>query len=708
MRIFTAFLVPIVLVFASVSQPSLAGELAGVELSGESVIVALRPASYVEGAVVTDGGAFRFGETISHYAGYRGAEYFFHSATDVVTQFADITGAWRFDAIAQDEQGERELRAGRHREAADAYRRALELKRNFLGQSHLTVAISLLGLAKAELGLGNAKEALQMQEEALAIRQDNFEPDSWLIAAVHNDISKTFVALGRFEEAAKARRLDIAIHEKHLGPNHAQLGALWLDYAKLLRQAGRVDAAARAEATGHEAYAMAPHGGPGGELEPFEKNDLYGFRTPGGKVVIPPQYQRALEFFSYGYAAVFDEQGWAYIDRQGNVIIRPYPFDNGPDYFREGLSRYVSNNKIGFINNRLEIIIPAAFDFAEPFENGISYVCNGCKPKSMGEHSVMTGGKWGVLGLDGNVAIIAPGDVRTITAGEVTAHYRGEKPPDAPPRFGAEALWFSFKGDDAVYPFKPEGVSFWEWNLDIFSPDGKYVLLLQDRYGPYHVVRTSRLKDYLRGRAKADEIVGQMAKAVEAKSTEPMAVEAAAIHEDARWLSATSFRYVESCCGHRLIKTHSLQSMAGSNTVSDPMLAYRPNLQESLQTVSFGTDRVVELVRAYYEYSDRAHRNPGRWEKGKIQEGANPREYIPSSDELILAELGGRLAEMVDEKTWGWVAGEIKPAGISLNEIRFQEFTFRHVDVMGTGRFHYASAPRKVCLRSDGPPLSCE
>ena len=135
MRIFTAFLVPIVLVFASVSQPSLAGELAGVELSGESVIVALRPASYVEGAVVTDGGAFRFGETISHYAGYRGAEYFFHSATDVVTQFADITGAWRFDAIAQDEQGERELRAGRHREAADAYRRALELKRNFLGQS---------------------------------------------------------------------------------------------------------------------------------------------------------------------------------------------------------------------------------------------------------------------------------------------------------------------------------------------------------------------------------------------------------------------------------------------------------------------------------------------------------------------------------------------------------------------------------------------
>ena len=486
-------------------------------------------------------------------------------------QLADITGTGRLEAISLARQAERDLRAGRHREAAAGYRRALSVQRRVLGKSHLKVAVSLLGLAKAELALGNPSEALRAQEKALAIRRGKLAPDSWLIAAVHNDISRTLVALGRFEDAAKARRRDIAIHEKHLGPRHARLGALWLDYAKLLRQAGRIDAADRAEATGHEAYAMAPHGGPG----------------------VPPS--------------------------------------------------------------------PAL-----------------------------------------------PPEIKTVTAGDVTAHFGGEKQPDAPLRFGVQALWFSFRGDDAVYPFKPEGVSFWEWNLDIFSPDGKYVLLLQDRYGPYHVVRTSRLKDYLRGRAKADEIVGQMAKAVEAKSTEPMAVEAAAIHEDARWLSATSFRYVESCCGHRLIKTHSLQSMVGSNTVSDPMLAYRPNLQESLQTVSFGTDRVVELVRAYYEYSDRAHRNPGRWEKGKIQEGANPREYIPSSDELILAELGGRLAEMVDEKTWGWVAGEIKPAGISLNEIRFKEFTFRHVDVMGTGRFHYASAPRKVCLRSDGPPLSCE
>ena len=56
-----------------------------------------------------------------------------------------------------------------------------------------------------------------MQQEALAIRQAKLAPDSWLIAAVHNDISETLVALGRFEDAAKARRRDITIHEMHLG-----------------------------------------------------------------------------------------------------------------------------------------------------------------------------------------------------------------------------------------------------------------------------------------------------------------------------------------------------------------------------------------------------------------------------------------------------------------------------------------------------------
>lgn len=292
-----------------------------------------------------------------------------------------------------------------------------------------------------------------------------------------------------------------------------------------------------------------------------------------------------------------------------------------------------------------------------------------------------------------------PTEIKTVTVGDVTAHFGGEKPPDVPLRFGVQALWFSFKGDAAIYRFKPgAGVSFWEWNLDIFSPDGKRVLLLQDRYGPYHVVRTGRLKEYLRGRTKADEIVGRI----------PKAGEMAAVHEDARWLSATELRYVVACCGGRIVKTHRLHLAAGSKPITDPMVAYRPGLGEFIRPMSFRFNKPGDLVRAYYEYSHRANRNPGRWEKGRVELGANPREYVPSDDELILAKLGGLLLEAVEKKGWDWMADELRAVGGSLDEIRFKEFTFRHVDVMGTGRFHYVLASRKVCARRDGPPLICE
>lgn len=147
-----------------------------------------------------------------------------------------------------------------------------------------------------------------------------------------------------------------------------------------------------------------------------------------------------------------------------------------------------------------------------------------------------------------------PPEIKRISVPGVTAHYGGERPDNAPLRFGVTALWFTFSNDKETYRFKPEvGLSFWEWNLEIFSPDGKRVALLQDRYGPYHIVRTDRLKDYLRGRALPDETVGR----------KPKAGEISSIHEDAAWLSNDQFRYTLVCCGERTVKVHRLQ--AGEN-----------------------------------------------------------------------------------------------------------------------------------------------
>ena len=81
-------------------------------------------------------------------------------------------------------------------------------------------------------------------------------------------------------------------------------------------------------------------------------------------------------------------------------------FDNGADYFKDGLARTVSKNKkIGYFDTNLDIIIKPKYDFAFPFENKKAIVCNGCKKHREGEHSTMIGGIWGAIDTNGTIII---------------------------------------------------------------------------------------------------------------------------------------------------------------------------------------------------------------------------------------------------------------------------------------------------------------
>lgn len=468
---------------------------------------------------------------------------------------ASITGIELFEAMAREKDAERHMQARRYDKAAEGYRAVLEYKLRRFGRSHLEVAKTLLGLARAELNLGKAEEALKAQQEALSIRTAKLAADHWLVAAVYNDLSDTLATLDRYDEAAKAMRSDIAIHEKRLGPIHSRLGGMWLRYAGVLRKSGRTDEAARAEAHGHEVYAVAPHGPPS---------------------AMPPP---------------------------------PVP---------------------------------------------------------------------------------APA-IKTVTSGAVTAHFGGEKPHEGPLRFGIRGLWFTFAGDDRIYRFKPEGELFFsDWRFGIFSPDGKRVLLLQDRFGPYHVVRTARLKDYLGGHAQPDEIVGRKRKTGET----------AAVHEDGAWLSNTEIRYFTVCCGDRTETIHKLHYFGYQpRSTLDLAVEYRPGLRDKLRGLPSGSGNLVALTRAYRDLRSRAAANPGRWEKGNIALGAEPREYVPSDDELLLADVGDSLVQLVERRGREKAIRELAAAGLPPDDIGFNSFAFRHADVMGTGRFYYASPPREVRLR---------
>jgi len=158
-----------------------------------------------------------------------------------------------------------------------------------------------------------------------------------------------------------------------------------------------------------------------------------------------------------------------------------------------------------------------------------------------------------------------PPEIHAVTVHGITAHFGGEKTPvevDAPLEYGVEALWFTFGGDRRSYVFKPKGELFFsDWSFDLFSPDGAHVLLLQDHYGPYHVVAADRLKDYLIGRAKPDYVVTKRG-----RRTDP-----AMVHSGGHWISAGEIQLIVACCGSSETLTYRLgqkEALQASNTDS--------------------------------------------------------------------------------------------------------------------------------------------
>jgi hypothetical protein len=142
--------------------------------------------------------------------------------------------------------------------------------------------------------------------------------------------------------------------------------------------------------------------------KPFsDDNDLWGFKDEMGQVVILPRFNMAFDFNKHGAAAVVDGSNWYYINTQGHVLLQTYTFDNGPDYYEEGLARYVDGDRIGFINEAAQVVIPAAYDFAFPFTEGRARVCRGCKivREESDEHSTVKGGWWGYIDRKGDVVV---------------------------------------------------------------------------------------------------------------------------------------------------------------------------------------------------------------------------------------------------------------------------------------------------------------
>ena len=96
------------------------------------------------------------------------------------------------------------------------------------------------------------------------------------------------------------------------------------------------------------------------------------------------------------------------------------------------------------------------------------------------------------------------------------------------------------------------------------------------------------------------------------------------------------------------------------------------------------------IISYFLKYKKAAENNPGSTQKGNVAIGADEDQYFPSEDELLVSELGKLILRVTESYSKQQMKILKLKHQIKSQRLSYPEITFRHVDVMGSGRFFYA------------------
>lgn len=142
-------------------------------------------------------------------------------------------------------------------------------------------------------------------------------------------------------------------------------------------------------------------------IEPaFDNHGICGEFFDEDTLLIYSKHFDNINFSESNLTTLHTDNGIFYVSKAGEVK-RTFFFDNGADFFEEGLVRTIKGKKFGFMNKALDVVITPEYDFAFPFQNSKAIVCNGCEEKKEkdGEHTQIIGGKWGIIDKEGKVVV---------------------------------------------------------------------------------------------------------------------------------------------------------------------------------------------------------------------------------------------------------------------------------------------------------------
>ena len=120
---------------------------------------------------------------------------------------------------------------------------------------------------------------------------------------------------------------------------------------------------------------------------------------------ISKKHMENMNFGNLGVSSFFTSGQYFYIKPDGKFLPVIF-YDNGADYFQEGVTRSLNNGKIEYYNIDFELVLAPGYDWAWPFHEGKALVCKGCvsTPAEDG-HKTLEGGLWGYINMQGNEVV---------------------------------------------------------------------------------------------------------------------------------------------------------------------------------------------------------------------------------------------------------------------------------------------------------------
>jgi hypothetical protein len=125
-------------------------------------------------------------------------------------------------------------------------------------------------------------------------------------------------------------------------------------------------------------------------------------KLSAGRITLAKNFLKQLNFDKHGLAAIFTQEQYYYVRKDGSVLA-VVAFDNWADDYQEGLVRSFTGGKIAYFDRNFKQVIGPTYDWGQPFKDGRALVCRGCTlqaPDADG-HQGFSGGVWGYINKDG-------------------------------------------------------------------------------------------------------------------------------------------------------------------------------------------------------------------------------------------------------------------------------------------------------------------